>query len=78
MNTKILEAAGLTGNEIKVYLALLELGSVTAGEILKKIEIHRGAVYDTLDKLMEKGLVSYVIKANGNTLKPPTRKTCSM
>lgn len=64
MNTSILEEAGLTGNEIKVYLALLELGSVTAGEILKNIEIHRGAVYDTLDKLMEKGLVSYVIKAN--------------
>lgn len=64
MNTKILEQVGLTGNEVKVYLALLELGSVTAGEILKKIELHRGAVYDTLDKLMEKGLVSYVIKAN--------------
>ncbi len=64
MNTKILEEVGLTGNEIKVYLALLELGSVTAGEILKKIELHRGAVYDTLDKLIDKGLVSHVIKAN--------------
>jgi sugar-specific transcriptional regulator TrmB len=64
MNTKILEEVGLTGNEVKVYLALMELGSVTAGEILKKIELHRGAVYDTLDKLMEKGLVSYVVRAN--------------
>ena len=70
MNTKILEEVGLTGNEIKVYLALLELGSVTAGDILKKIELHRGAVYDTLDKLIDKGLVSYFIKNNvtsGNT-----------
>lgn len=64
MNTKILEEVGLTGNEIKVYLALLELGSVTAGDILKKIELHRAAVYDTLDRLIDKGLVSYVIKAN--------------
>jgi HTH-type transcriptional regulator, sugar sensing transcriptional regulator len=64
MNTKILAEVGLTGNEIKIYLALLKLGSVTAGEILKKIELHRGAVYDTLDKLIDKGLVSYVIKAN--------------
>ncbi len=64
MNTKILENLGLTGNEIKIYLALLKLGSVTAGEILKNTELHRGAVYDNLDKLIEKGLVSYVIRAN--------------
>ena len=64
MNTRILERIGLAGNEIKVYLTLLELGSVTAGAILKNIDIHRGAVYDTLDKLMDKGLVSYVIRSN--------------
>ena len=64
MNTKILEKAGLTNNEIKVYLALLSLGSVSAGEIIKKSELHRAAVYDTLERLMDKGLVSYVIKAN--------------
>ena len=60
----ILEEVGLAGNEVKVYLALLDLGSALAGEITKKSGVNRTNVYDTLDKLIEKGLVSYVIKAN--------------
>ena len=60
----ILEDAGLAGNEVKVYLALLELGSALAGEITKKSGVNRTNVYDALDKLIDKGLVSYVIKAN--------------
>ena len=64
MDTKILEEIGLTGNEVKVYLALLELGSTPAGPIIKRIAMHRAAVYDIIDLLISKGLVSYVIKAN--------------
>jgi sugar-specific transcriptional regulator TrmB len=60
----ILEEAGLAGNEAKVYLALLDLGSALAGEITKKSGVNRTNVYDALDKLIEKGLVSYVIEAN--------------
>lgn len=59
-----LESAGLAGNEIKVYLALLDLGSALAGEITKKSGVNRTNVYDALDRLTERGLVSYVIKAN--------------
>ena len=36
MDTKILEDLGFTNAEIKVYLALLELGSATAGPIIEK------------------------------------------
>lgn len=64
MELETLKKAGLSGNEIKVYLALLKLGSVTTGEIIKKTELHRAGVYDTLERLMDKGLVSYVIRAN--------------
>ncbi len=65
MNIKsILEETGLAGNEIKVYLSLLELGSALAGEITKKSGVNRTNVYDALDRLSEKGLVSYVIKSN--------------
>jgi sugar-specific transcriptional regulator TrmB len=64
METETLKKIGLAGNEIKIYLALLKLGSVTAGEIIKKTGLHRAGVYDTLEKLMDKGLVSYVIRAN--------------
>jgi len=59
-----LESAGLSGNEIKVYLSLLDLGSALAGEITKKSGVNRTNVYDALDRLTEKGLVSYVIQAN--------------
>ncbi len=64
MDTALLEELGLTKNEIKVYLALLELGSTPAGPLIKKVGMHRAAVYDIIDMLTGKGLVSYVIKAN--------------
>lgn len=57
-----LKEAGLTEGEIKVYLALLELGSSTTGPIIEKSGIARSIIYQILDKLMEKGLVSYIIK----------------
>lgn len=64
MNNKILEEAGLTKNEIEVYKALLELGSTTAGPLTKKSGIHRSRVYEALNRLIEKGLVSFNIQAN--------------
>ena len=62
LEEKIIGDIGLTGTEAKVYLALLESGSTTAGEIAKKIKSYRRNVYDFLDKLIERGLVSIVIK----------------
>lgn len=64
MDLSVLEKIGLTGNEAKVYVTLLELGSVSAGPLIKRMGMHRAAVYDLLDLLIDKGLVSYVIKAN--------------
>lgn len=60
----MLESVGLSGNEVKVYLALLDLGSALAGEITKRSGVNRTNVYDALDRLTERGLVSYVIQAN--------------
>lgn len=60
----ILERIGLTKNEAKVYLALLELGSTPAGALIKRVGMHRAAVYDIIDLLVDKGIVSYVVKAN--------------
>lgn len=62
MDISSLKEAGLTDGEIKVYLALLELGSTTTGPIIEKSGIARSIVYQILDKLMQKGLVSCVIK----------------
>jgi len=64
MNNLVLEKAGLSPNEVKVYKALLELGSSLAGKISEKAGIHRRATYDALSRLIEKGLVGFVIKNN--------------
>ncbi|MBI2129945.1 ArsR family transcriptional regulator [Candidatus Woesearchaeota archaeon] len=64
MNTETLEKAGLTKNEIKVYLALLEKGESTSGPLIKAIGINSSKVYESLERLQKKGLVSYVKKAN--------------
>jgi len=59
----ILEDLGLSETEAKIYLALLETGSTLAGPIIKKTGLHRGTTYQILQRLIEKGLVSFVIKA---------------
>lgn len=61
---EILEKIGLSLNESKVYLALLELGPSLAGKITEKSKVNRRTVYDILETLIERGLVSYVIGAN--------------
>ncbi len=53
---------GLTKNESKIYIAVTELGSTTIGEIAKKSKIHRTNVYDAIKGLINKGLVSYILK----------------
>lgn len=60
----ILKEVGLREKEAKVYLTLLKLGSATSGELIKKLGYYSKTIYQILDKLMDKGLVSYVIKAN--------------
>ncbi|MCK4670114.1 MAG: BlaI/MecI/CopY family transcriptional regulator [Nanoarchaeota archaeon] len=62
MDISILEDIGLTNAEIKIYIALLELGSSTAGPIIKKTGLQNSVVHMTLKKLLEKGYVSYIKK----------------
>jgi len=64
MKTKILEDIGLTKGEANIYLILLELGSTTAGPIIKKSGFHRATAYTVLQRLVEKGFVSYLMKGN--------------
>ncbi|PIN77171.1 hypothetical protein COV16_07090 [Candidatus Woesearchaeota archaeon CG10_big_fil_rev_8_21_14_0_10_34_8] len=60
----VLENSGLAGNEVNVYLTLLDLGSALAGDITKHSGVNRTNVYDALERLIEKGLVTYVIESN--------------
>jgi len=61
---KTLEEIGLTKNETKIYIALLKIGQTTSWSIIKDTGIHTSKVYDGLQRLIEKGLVSYVIISN--------------
>lgn len=60
MDVSILEDIGLTNAEIKVYLALLELGDSTAGLIIEKSGLQSSVVHATLNKLVDKGFISYI------------------
>jgi sugar-specific transcriptional regulator TrmB len=53
---------GLTKNDRKVYLTLIELGISTVSDLTKRTSLHRSYVYDILDKLIDMGLVSFTIK----------------
>lgn len=56
--------AGLSLNEAKVYLALLNLNIASVSQVSKKSGVYRSNCYDALDKLIEKGLISTVVKSN--------------
>ncbi len=64
METERLERIGLTEGESKVYLALLKLGGSTIGKIIKEANVSNSKIYDILDRLNKKGLVSKVIINN--------------
>jgi len=70
MNKEIFKEIGFTEGEIKVYFALLEHGKSKTGEISKYSGVHTSKVYLILDRLMEKGLVSYIIEANIKYFQP--------
>ena len=56
----VLSEIGLTKNEVIVYTTLLKLGSALAGEVTSYSGIHRRNVYDSMQRLIEKGLASFV------------------
>ena len=64
MKREQLEKAGLSPNEAKCYISLLELGSASANEISRRSCIHWVSVYDAVRGLREKGLISQITKAN--------------
>ncbi len=57
-----LKKLGLTDGEIKVYLALIELDNSTVGPIIEKAGISSSKVYIIIEKLISKGIVTYIIK----------------
>lgn len=59
---EILKIAGLSEKEAKIYLELTKTGPINANIVSKRLGIERTVTYNTLNKLVEKGLVNYVLK----------------
>ncbi len=62
MDLSAIKEAGLTEGEAKVYLSLLELGPSTTGPIIQKSGVAKSIIYQLLEKLLQKGLASYLTK----------------
>lgn len=58
-----LKELGLTSGEVKVYDALLSLGSSTTGRIVKESGVSASKVYIILGNLARKGLAKHVMKS---------------
>ncbi len=64
-NKKILqtlEKQGLDEKEAKTYLVLLSAGETTATTLAKRTGITRTLIYDIINKLSQRGLVSSIVK----------------
>lgn len=57
-----LKNIGLTNGEIRVYLALIKLGPSTSGPIVDKSGVSSSKIYNILERLIKKGIVSYIVK----------------
>jgi len=75
MELKVLEKIGLTKNESLVYKTLLQLGTSKTGEILKKSQLNSGKIYEILESLKVKGLLSESLINNVKyfTAAPPSQ-----
>jgi len=57
-----LQQYGLRDKEVKIYLALLQLGISSVHDVAGRAHIQRTTTYDILKALKEKGLVSFVVR----------------
>ncbi len=64
MNKETLLKLGLSRREVEVYYTLLSVEEALASGISENTYESRTNIYDTLNSLIKKGLVSYVIKNN--------------
>ncbi|MBI4713729.1 hypothetical protein HY771_00880 [Candidatus Uhrbacteria bacterium] len=60
ISEETLEAIGLKKKDFDIYLVLLKLGTAPLRKIGQECGLNRGTTYDTLKRLMDLGLVSFV------------------
>ena len=62
MDLQALKELGLSEGQIKVYASVLDLGAANLNSIHEKTGIERRNIYDILNKLIERGMVSYIVE----------------
>lgn len=67
MELEFLKELGLSEGQINVYEAVLKKGIATINNIQEKTGIERRNIYDILNKLIEKGFISYTIENKKRT-----------
>lgn len=67
MYVPLLQSLGLSLNEAKIYQALIVYGGNGVSTISLRAKVHRRNVYDSLNRLIEKGLV-YKVFSDGDTV----------
>ena len=65
-----LKELGLTDNEIRVYLVLLEHGVLNPTKLAEKTGLHRSYIYDTLERLLDRGIINTVLVDNKKHYQP--------
>ncbi|MBI2572921.1 helix-turn-helix domain-containing protein [Candidatus Woesearchaeota archaeon] len=70
MFQELLQKVGLSLNESRVYEALLLVGESNVNTLSVKSKVHRRNVYDSLHKLIEKGLASETFVKGEKLFKP--------
>lgn len=70
-----LKEFGLTDNEVKIYLALLRHGALNPTKLAEKTGLHRSYVYDTTEKLLEKGVINSILIENKKHFQAVNPKT---
>jgi len=63
---ELFQSLGLAKNEAKIYETLIREGDASVSIISEKSGVHRRNVYDSLNRLIEKGLVFEIIQSNEN------------
>lgn len=61
-----LQELGLAKNEARIYETLLHEGELGVGDISTKSHVHRRNVYDSLNRLIEKGIVFEILQKHEN------------
>ncbi len=62
--TATLQKLGIEEQEVKTYLALLDLGESTATKLAERTGLGRVHMYQIVNRLIERGLASYIVKNN--------------